>query len=411
MIVIFLANFIIFVKSYPLIPGFVGNEWEVDGEVKIGVLYSVHSDHSSGNEALSCQGKVSPSGVLAAELAELRIKNINKDPNFLPNVTLGLLYLDTCGGVNGAVARLNHFMSDKCPTRTTEKKVVGIVGPFSSAQSIPAAALASQFKIPLLATFATSDELSDKARFEYFSRLAPPDSFITQAMVSVMVRFKWSYIQLLYSEGSYGEIAAKSIEKIARANGICIGNSVRLSSDYSENYITIAEKILENRNAKVVVLIMSHKFREDLFTALYQVGSKKSDFIFFSADSYRRFPGFEQIQHGTLHFFYKVGRDTSFEDLIKTKQRSESDHAWIKSLWEEAGKCNFSTTCSKYKSLGDINSLTSRDFKFSLKVGDGVEVYARALHSLISENCPEAFLNKSLSKVVNHIFWTSFDLV
>lgn len=409
--VIFSFKFFVFLKSYPIIPNFTGQELLKDGDVKIGILYSVHSDHTSVNQELLCEGQISSSGVIAGELVKYRVENINLDSNILPNITLGFIYLDTCGGMNGAVARVSHFLANSCPSGIKDKEVFGVVGPFSSSQSIPTSGFASQFHLPILATFATSDELSDKVRFEYFSRLAPPDSFITQAMIGVMVTFKWTYIQLVFSEGSYGENAAKSIQKNAKAYGICIGNSIRLSSDFSDDYIKIARKILSTKNAKIIVLIMSHRFREKLISSLDYLGSKKGDFIIFSADSYRRFPGYEHVQHGTLHFFYKVGKDPHFESMIYNRKKSQTDDNWMKSLWERLGNCNYSTTCSKYTTLGETGGITDRDFKYALKVGDGVEVYARALNHLISDTCPEAFQNKSLLKVIDHLSFSELSSV
>ena len=51
-----------------------------------------------------------------------------------------------------------------------------VVGMGTSRQAVMTANLLSMFNIPNLGIWATSDELSDKTRFEYFLRLLPPDS-------------------------------------------------------------------------------------------------------------------------------------------------------------------------------------------------------------------------------------------
>ena len=55
--------------------------------------------------------------------------------------------------------------------------VISVVGLGTSRQSVMSSSLLSLFKIPHIATWATSDELSDKTRFEYFMRVIPPDRF------------------------------------------------------------------------------------------------------------------------------------------------------------------------------------------------------------------------------------------
>lgn len=60
-------------------------------------------------------------------------------------------------------------------------------------------------QIPQVSYASTSTELSDKSRFEYFSRVVPPDSFQAQAMVEVIHRLGWKYVSTVAVEGDYGE--------------------------------------------------------------------------------------------------------------------------------------------------------------------------------------------------------------
>lgn len=55
----------------------------------------------------------------------------------------------------------------------------------------------------------TSTELSDKSRFEYFSRVVPPDNFQAQAMVEVVHELGWKYVSTVAVEGDYGEKVRK----------------------------------------------------------------------------------------------------------------------------------------------------------------------------------------------------------
>lgn len=51
----------------------------------------------------------------------------------------------------------------------------------------------------------TSTELSDKSRFEYFSRVVPPDNFQAQAMFEIVQTLGWKYVSTVAVEGEYGE--------------------------------------------------------------------------------------------------------------------------------------------------------------------------------------------------------------
>ena len=60
-------------------------------------------------------------------------------------------------------------------------------------------------KIPQISYASTSAELSDKSRFEYFSRVVPPDNFQAQALVEMVRQLGWKYVSTVAVEGDYGE--------------------------------------------------------------------------------------------------------------------------------------------------------------------------------------------------------------
>lgn len=60
-------------------------------------------------------------------------------------------------------------------------------------------------QIPQISYASTSTELSDKSRFEYFSRVVPPDNYQAQAIAEIVKSFDWSYTSTVAVEGEYGE--------------------------------------------------------------------------------------------------------------------------------------------------------------------------------------------------------------
>jgi len=52
--------------------------------------------------------------------------------------------------------------------------------------------------------FSTSPELSNKQRFEFFSRTIPSDHYQVKAMVEIVRRMNWSYVSIIYEESNYG---------------------------------------------------------------------------------------------------------------------------------------------------------------------------------------------------------------
>ncbi|CAD7684933.1 unnamed protein product [Nyctereutes procyonoides] len=76
-----------------------------------------------------------------------------------------------------------------------------------------------QDSIPQISYASTAPELSDDRRYDFFSRVVPPDSFQAQAMVDIVKALGWNYVSTLASEGSYGEKGVESFTQISKEAG------------------------------------------------------------------------------------------------------------------------------------------------------------------------------------------------
>ncbi|KAF4528989.1 hypothetical protein B566_EDAN015192 [Ephemera danica] len=82
--------------------------------------------------------------------------------------------------------------------------------------------------------FSTSPELSNKQRFEFFSRTIPSDHYQVKAMVDIVRRMGWSYVSILYEESNYGiksYQAFEELEELLAKNNICIAVKEKLVKD------------------------------------------------------------------------------------------------------------------------------------------------------------------------------------
>lgn len=74
-------------------------------------------------------------------------------------------------------------------------------------------------QIPQISYASTAPELSDAARYDFFSRVVPPDSYQAQAMLDVVTAMGWNYVSTLASEGSYGESGVEAFVQLSRETG------------------------------------------------------------------------------------------------------------------------------------------------------------------------------------------------
>lgn len=115
--------------------------------------------------------------------------------------------------------------------------------------------ISTPFSFPFqVSFFSTSPELSNKQRFEYFSRTIPSDHYQVKAMVEIVMRLGWSYISIIYEESNYGVKAFEELEELLAENNICIAVKEKLVKDSGvapeKGYDSIVQKLLTKSRAR-----------------------------------------------------------------------------------------------------------------------------------------------------------------
>ncbi|XP_050497497.1 metabotropic glutamate receptor-like [Diabrotica virgifera virgifera] len=240
----------------------------VPGDIILGGLFPVHTK----GDKTPCGSQIYHRGVQRLEAMMFAIDNINKDPNILPNVTLGVHILDTCSRDTYALnqslqfvrASLNNIdtSSFECadhsmpvPRNNYSGPVFGVVGGSYSSVSLQVANLLGLFHIPQISPASTAKALSDKTRFKYFARTVPPDTFQSSALVDIVKSVNWSYVSTIYSEGSYGEYGIEVFHREAQERNVCIATAEKVPSAADDKeFDNIILKLKKKINARGVVL-------------------------------------------------------------------------------------------------------------------------------------------------------------
>ena len=203
----------------------------------------------------------------AAEAVQYRIRQVNQDESILPNISLGMVFLTDCWDVQTAIFQAtkllptNHFIKKCClnedenATSTKDSySVTGAVISLGSDMCDSISRLLSMYEIPHISVRATSDALSDKTNFEYFSRTVPPDRLQTQAIIDLLIAFNWTYVSMIGVSVDYSRNGIARLQQLAKENGICIAYFVEMTPDYKdEDYDNIIRQLRINHEAKVVV--------------------------------------------------------------------------------------------------------------------------------------------------------------
>ncbi|KAL8592313.1 hypothetical protein ACOMHN_036947 [Nucella lapillus] len=112
--------------------------------------------------------------------------------------------------------------------------VVAVLGSSSSDESIAATRLLGAGRVPMVSVFATSDELSNSQRYPYFLRVVPPGRFQFRAIAELIKTFNWTFISVVYEEGSYGEHGFIKLSESLEGNDVCFSVAERIQRDSNE---------------------------------------------------------------------------------------------------------------------------------------------------------------------------------
>ena len=393
--------------SAPVVPNLKGLCHAHQKDLNIVFMQGISTRYDDG--AL-CGARLRSTGTLAGiERFKYAIDLVNARDDLLPNISLGYVIMDTCNHDLAALAQTLYLLPDQddpnvappgairnCESGRGRFKVSGIVGPTTSREAVMVGGLASLFQLPTLLTWATSDELSDKTRFKYIMRMVPPDRYQAGAILDFLLEFGWTYVTLLYSEGSYGENGAKQIERRAKDRGICIAYSHMVSSEFpSEELVEVLERLEQFKKARAVISFMESTKQVELLQAL-EMSELFGYFIWVGSDYFSaRSAGPEA--DGAFSVGFESRRNPAFLEYFDSLSPTNVTYPWFRDFWEMVHDCRWDTPTGNEScdSTTDVKLSSAISQTSAFKDMDALMVFALGIHSLIEKYCPEVFKNKT----------------
>lgn len=188
-----------------------------DGDIILGALFPVHRPpYDKSRYTRSCGEIWEQYGIHRTEMFFLALEDINSNPKILPNITLGWDIRDSCwyspialeqsiDFIKTSIASMDEVTRNDslpaCGTARKGKPIAGLIGPGSSQNTIIVQNMLQMFHIPQIGYSATSMDLSNKNLYKYFLRVVPSDTYQAQALIDVVLRYNWTYISTVHSEG------------------------------------------------------------------------------------------------------------------------------------------------------------------------------------------------------------------
>ncbi|XP_055790607.1 metabotropic glutamate receptor 8-like isoform X2 [Salvelinus fontinalis] len=383
----------------------------LDGDIMLGGLFPVHS---RGERGVPCGELKKEKGIHRLEAMLFAIDLINKDPELLPNVTLGARILDTCSRDTYALEQSLTFVqalierdgSDvRCangdaPIFAKPDKVVGVIGAAASSVSIMVANILRLFKIPQISYASTAPELSDNTRYDFFSRVVPPDSYQAQAMLDIVTAMGWNYVSTLASEGNYGESGVEAFVQISReSGGVCIAQSLKIPREPKPGeFDKLILRLLETSNARAVIMFANEDDIRRILDAAKR-NNQTGHFLWVGSDSWgsKISPVVQQekVAEGAITILPKRASVDAFDRYFRSRSLSNNRrNVWFAEFWEENFACKLGMHGKRPGSPKKCTGLekVGRDSTYEQEgkvqfVMDAVYAMAHALHRMHRELC------------------------
>lgn len=358
-------------------------------DIIIGGLLTIHND-AAGSAGSKCGNKIWGHGIEILEAIFYSLDHINSDPDLLPNIILGYDIRDTCQSENIALdesANLlfpnNDAKSYSCKGKYRNASnltpVAATIGPVESFVTVPVASFFRLFHMPQITFASTSTVLSNRNQYGYLFRTSPPDNVQAQAIIDLILFYKWDHVSTIYSNNLYGEPFNNELQHLARLNAICIDISAPIRDNFKKSdYQSLAKKLVSNTTANVVVILAATdhttSFIQEVKNVMERNGQMRRFIWIACGTSFEPAVAFSNFVAGMWGMSPFSEPDLSFQEyFLQLTTASNRRNPWYTEYHEQ------------------YNSTTDNYVQFTLvpQVIDAVYSIAHAMHAFLMENCKQ----------------------
>ncbi|XP_062282676.1 taste receptor type 1 member 1-like [Scomber scombrus] len=369
------------------------SEFHLEGDYLIGGLFNVHQVsgpiYHYRPEAIDCSSQpFILSNYRKFQLMRFTVEEINNSTKLLPNVSLGYEIFDHCSetqnfpgilnliSINGLIHHSNKNLS----------KVISVVGPFTSPESMTIAPLLMVDLIPMVSYGAGVSALSEKVKFPSFLRTALPNKDIIEVVLKILQHFKWRWVAFLHIDNDYGKDALELFMKRITDTEVCLAYATGLNDD--TNYSLIFKQI-EAQRAHVIIVFAPEWSAEALIESAIELNVTNKVWIADDAWSLnKKLPKNKGIKNiGTvLGVAEPIMTIPGFSDFMFSSKNQTGCEKTEQQLF-----------CNQICDCGSLNpqDVIAADPSFSFSVYSAVYAIAHALHNVLQ--CGAGGCNDSIT--------------
>uniref|UniRef100_A0A665T2S9 G-protein coupled receptors family 3 profile domain-containing protein n=1 Tax=Echeneis naucrates TaxID=173247 RepID=A0A665T2S9_ECHNA len=364
---------------------FQASEFQLEGDYLVGGLFDIHHVstlvYHDRPEAIDCSSPLFLSSYRRFQVMRFSVEEINNSTELLPNVSLGYEIFDHCSDIQNFPATLNLISvngsiqpwSEPHKNLSRVSKVIAVVGPFSSTETLTVAPLFMMNLIPIVSYGAASSAFSEKSKFPSFLRTVHSNKNIIEVIVNIILHFNWRWVAFLNSDDEFGIDGLELFIKRTENTDICMAY-IKLLND-NVNYTRMFKQI-EAQKINIIIVFAPKRTAEALIESAIRLNVTNK--VWVAGDTWslnEKLPKEKGIRNiGTvLGVSQPVVAIPGFNDFIySSKSWNDCENAGQKFCNEF---CNSSSLSAE-----DIVFI---DPSFSFPVYSAVHSVANALHNVL----------------------------
>ncbi|XP_069816164.1 extracellular calcium-sensing receptor-like [Dendropsophus ebraccatus] len=277
------------------------------------------------------------------------LEEINKNI-FLPNMTLGFQFIDSCAVLQRAVLGTLQILSGlgqplpnyRCNQDT---QLAAVIGHATSTYTISLAYILGLYRYPQISHYATSSLLSNRIQFRSFFRTVPSDAFQSRGLAQLVLHFGWTWIGLMAIDNDYGQQGIQLVKRDIIKAGACVAfTETIISSRQDRNAPHIARVVKDSTATAVVIfatdidvgLVLDEMLRQNITGKVWIASEAWSISTVLSVSKYSR------LIFGTIGFSFHGGSMPGFGDFLnRIKPSMVVGRQYNQILWELVFGCKF----------------------------------------------------------------------
>ncbi|XP_051846924.1 vomeronasal type-2 receptor 26-like [Antechinus flavipes] len=345
------------------------------------------------------------------------IEEINKDPNLLPNITLGFHIYNTQPNEFSTLESSLMWLSGQgltVPNYLCEKQgqSVAVIGGETSELSIQINTLLNLYKFPQISYGPFDPFLSNKVNFPSVYQLASKDSGLALGMVRLMAHFYWTWVGLVIVDNARGETFLWDIREEMTKKGVCEAFVEKIPT--SDKYINSLGDTMRRINRSSANVIIIYGDSNLLMTLKYVKGPLICNKVWvttFHWDFVIRPHGIDVKSFDRALVFSDQKKDIpGFKHFLRTLKPSKyPEDTFLKRFWNSVFRCSFDYKISEPKNClrnTSLEMLPIRYFEMSMSsqsynIYNAVYAVAWALHKILLTRSEMEYLQDEDSLILH----------